>query len=189
MKAKFIGIILLLILSFPFLAVAQEEKESLADWTPFQLSLWNPVQLFGEQRDVYGLRLNILYGKNRDVYGLDLGIGNRSHNIYGIQVGYVNLFDGNVWGIQIGGANLRGWFESEIKTNDVTGIQIGGVNEAHDLTGFQLGAVNIAERVKGVQIGVVNYCKQMTGIQIGGINVITEGALPFFLGINASTSF
>ncbi len=76
MKTRFVGIVLVLILTVPFLAAAQDKKveELSPDWTPFQLSIWNPVQLFDENRDVYGLRANLFYGKNRDVYGIDLGL-------------------------------------------------------------------------------------------------------------------
>ena len=42
--------------------------------TALQLAICNPVQLFRESYDVYGLRLNLPYGKNASVYGADIGV-------------------------------------------------------------------------------------------------------------------
>ncbi len=73
------------------LGVAQDEEawES-TGWTPVQLSLFRPVQVFDDGRDVYGLRLNLLYGRNRNLVGLDLGLVNSTRNFGGIQAGLWN---------------------------------------------------------------------------------------------------
>lgn len=79
------------------------EKESWVStgWTPLQLSLFNPVQIFEENDDVYGFRFNLLYGKNRNMFGLDLGIVNSTRHFGGFQVGLWNeTYD--VYGFQIG---------------------------------------------------------------------------------------
>jgi hypothetical protein len=94
-----------------------------AEWTPFQLSLVKPVQLFPEETKVEGLRLNLIYGVNKEVTGLDLGIvnevtgttkgvqaayilgGNISRDLYGAQIVYglggVNVASGQANGLQI----------------------------------------------------------------------------------------
>lgn len=69
-----IFILFFIALIFPLPVVANAEDDATGGWTPFQLSILNPVQLFGEDRDVYGLRTSIFYGKSRDIYGLDLGL-------------------------------------------------------------------------------------------------------------------
>ncbi len=233
MRDKFIEILLLLILLFPFRAFAQDEKdnEDPGGWTPFQLSLWTPIQLFDEYQDVYGLRINLLKGKNNGINGLDLGFANFANDVIGIQIGVggnearsslkgfqcgaINFVSGNgdVTGAQIGIANTAGYVEgfqlgianhaievkgfqlSSIAGNhaiEVKGVQVSGGlfgNYATEVKGVQIGGLfNYAKRVKGVQIGLINYCERMTGIQIGVINIITEGTLPFFLGINISAS-
>jgi len=71
------------------IAMGAEQKgtDTYGGWTPYQFALWNPVQIFGKTRDVYGLRTSIFYGKNRDVYGLDISLfTNSSRNVYGISI-------------------------------------------------------------------------------------------------------
>lgn len=45
-------------------------------WTPIQAAVWDPIQLFPERFDVYGLRCNLVYGSNQEVTGLDAGLIN-----------------------------------------------------------------------------------------------------------------
>lgn len=66
------------------------EEYGYKSWTPFQVSIFDPIQLFGRDRDVYGLRINAIYGKNRNIYGFDLGLCNLSGDMYGIQIGMIN---------------------------------------------------------------------------------------------------
>lgn len=181
-----------------------------AEWTPFQLSLVNPVQLFPEETSVRGLRVNLIYGVNKDVDGVDLGAINRTtgtthgvqagafpfggvnitENLNGVQFGGffggVNFAGGEVNGLQIsgiiGGINIAG---------NVHGAQISGaylgINLAKDVQGVQIGTIyNQADAMEGVQLGLVNVCKKMQGVQIGLVNVIQESKLPFFPIINAS---
>ena len=69
MKKHFSVSVLILVfsLSFSYKTFAQEK--------PVQLSLFNPIQLYGENTSIVGIRINILYGKNSSVTGLDLGFG------------------------------------------------------------------------------------------------------------------
>lgn len=176
-----------------------------AEWTPFQLSLVKPVQLFPEETKVEGLRLNLIYGVNKDVTGLDLGIvnevtgttkgvqaaymlgGNISHDLYGAQVVYgfggVNVASGEANGLQIagifGGVN---WVE-EFNGVQLSGV-LGGINKAANLTGLQVtvafGGINKASDVSGMQIagilGGLNFADDVSGVQMAGT----------FAGVNVS---
>ena len=56
--------------------------------TPAQLALWHPLQVFPEETNVYGLRMDLLYGSNNRVYGADMGLGNQTlEGMVGLQVG------------------------------------------------------------------------------------------------------
>ncbi len=205
MKTKFIGVVLLLMLSLPSLAAAQNKKDRL----PFEFALWKNKQFLGEDKDVRGLRLSLLYGKNKNVYGLDLGLGlNEADTLWGLQIGGINNVH-NVRGVQIG---LLGYHfaESGVLSNkaqvvwgsqigllankcegDIWGLQMAGYkNETRgDVLGVQIGLYNVATGVKGVQIGIINYCEKMVGVQIGILNIIEEGEFPLLPIVNASLSF
>ncbi len=153
-----------------------------AEWTPFQLALVNPVQLFPEQTTVDGVRINLLYGVNKEVNGVDYGVVNRTTGTtQGVQLGAfpfggVNMSE-NLYGMQfggiLGGVNIAG--------GDVEGLQFsgifGGINKAGNLKGVQvagaLGGINMAENVSGAQIAGsylgINLVKNMSGVQIGTI--------------------
>jgi len=160
-------------------------------WSPFQFSVFNPLQLFNEDKDIVGLRLNLVYGRNADVSGIDLGLGvNSSHNFTGIQIaGIMNNAAGDpgdfmgigiqiaclgnttdhLYGIQIGGLGNG-------VTNDATGIQIGLVgNVASTVKGIQIGGLynfnnGKNSSITGIQIGTFNYSDNVTGIQVGLYN-------------------
>lgn len=127
--------------------------------TGLQLTLCNPLQIFPENYDVSGLRLNLIYGRNVNLQGLDLGI--------------VNNISGVVEGFQCGAVNLAG---------DLNGLQIGAYNFAATTSrGFcQIGAVNIGQDIGGVQIGIFNLCNTMSGVQIGLLNFITQSDFVIF---------
>src|SRR5712692_7657377 len=70
-------------------------------WSPFQFSIYNPIQLVGESKDVTGLRLSLLYGKNADISGIDLALGvTSSNNLTGIQMAGFANWAASVKGIQ-----------------------------------------------------------------------------------------
>jgi hypothetical protein len=154
-RPKITGIILISLIVFPFLSIASEDIKPVDisnGWTPLQIALWNPVQLFGEHRDVYGLRCNILYGKNRNISGLDFGMINSSFNTNGIQIGgIVN------------------------HTENMTGFQFSSIlNTSQNLSGFQISMANIAQEVNGLQLallGSTSTSGEMNGVQItSGLN-------------------
>ena len=43
-----------------------------------QLALWEPVQIFPEEDEIAGIRLNLLYGSIRSMIGVDVGLVNRT---------------------------------------------------------------------------------------------------------------
>ena len=73
--------------------------------TPVQLALFHPVQLFGEEWSVYGIRVNAVYGFNRSVYGINAGMVNRAEDMYGMQAGICNIAQQNIGG-KIGRAHV-----------------------------------------------------------------------------------
>jgi len=182
--------------------------------TPFQFSILNPVQLFPDTWNVYGLRASIIYGKNEDVYGVDLGfLANKANNVIGIQLGgFQNKIAESFRGIQVVGIGNNG-FDAAITgvqvgfgnaAKDLTGIQIGACSEASDssagvqcgaiftktenLKGVQFGCINIIEHGSGVQFGIGNIATKMSGLQLGLVNIITDGFLPVFPIVNFSLS-
>jgi len=127
----------------------------LAQSSPIQLSLWNPIQIVDESKVVGGFRLSI-YGVNSGMTGLDLGIWNetRSQKQVGLQWGIV--------GKSLGG--FKGWQANTVNISRQT------------FEGFQSGWVNHhSGKFSGLQFAIVNYAESMNGLQIGLINIIKKG--------------
>ena len=147
-------------------------------FTPLQIALVPPAQIFPEDLAVRGLRLNILYGAQQEVAGLDAGFFNAVKKcVSGIGVGIVNLSDGDATGIQVAMTNaVDGRFR---------GVQtaLGNVNEGN-LRGAQVGALNVTEDGSGFQLGLFNRASSLKGIQLGLININGNGFLPFFPFVN-----
>jgi hypothetical protein len=125
-----------------------------AEERPVQLSLVTPVQIFPEEDDIAGIRLNLIYGRNASVTGVDLGLINHCTGgvSKGFQHGLVGIVDADFVGWQYNAVNVtRGDFE---------GLQWGFMNYAGHANGLQLGFVNYAERLNGLQIGLVNIIQQ-----------------------------
>jgi hypothetical protein len=141
-------------------------------WTPLQLSVWTPIQLFPENFDVYGIRMNLVYGNNQNMTGVDVGPLNViAENQSGGQLGLMNL-SGNFLGVCAGGMNF---------TNNFQGGQFGLLNTAQDsLTGLQFaGLMNLSDHVKGVQLHI--------GI-LGNGAVLVDGAQLVAFGCNLTDS-
>lgn len=128
---------------------------------PFQLSLFNPIQIVPENESVSGIRLNLIYTKNVNVTGFDWGL--------------VNVTTGKQLGVQWGGVNItEGGF---------TGWQGGFVNVSHgNFVGLQTSMVNYhGGHYNGLQFSLVNYTETLEGLQLGLINIIGKGGfLPVF---------
>jgi hypothetical protein len=150
------------------------------EWAPFQISLFDPVQVHPAEVSVYGLRLNVLYGNNTEVTGLDLGLMNRTtKGNTGLQLGMINIWiDGDLTGLQAGLATYcRG---------AVNGGQIGGLNCSESLKGIQIGAINRVKSGTGLMIGIVNWADQLDGLQIGLVNILGNSSIfPVLPIINA----
>lgn len=197
--------------SLPLAASAQELAEAPArDASPFQLSLWDSVQVVDREHSIHGLRLALPYGRNWDVHGLDVGIVNRvDHELVGAQFSLVGLVEGdmkgyqNDWlwgsvagemqGVQMSAINVAGSLQGaqlgavNYARGGATGVGLGLVNVTEgQLEGAELGFVNYAPRVEGFQLGVVNVTSHLHGVQIGLVNVATNGFLPVFVIFNAA---
>lgn len=138
MRKKILFIFLLALFLLPSSAVAWT-------WTPFQLSVWDPIQLFPERYDVYGIRINLAFGSNQNVTGLDVGgVNVVARNQFGAQLGLINLSE-NSAGLCAGVMNY---------TTRLGGGQLGLLNTAQDsMTGIQAaGLMNLSDHVKGVQV-------------------------------------
>jgi hypothetical protein len=148
---------ILYIAVFALVITALSVSPVMAQTTPVQVALVNPVQIFPEGTSVSGIRWNILYGKNIAMTGLDFGLVNHvgTGGFTGIQLGLVGLNEGNFTGVQWNGVNIT-------KMN---------------IEGAQLGWFSSASYVHGVQISLVNYAGSMKGIQIGIINIIDKGGM------------
>jgi len=84
-------------------AWAAEEEEIDRNPTPIEIDLFSPVKVWPHERDVYGIRLNLVYGHSENVYGLDLGlVGANKGDVAGVQLNGFNWVDGNVCGLQVG---------------------------------------------------------------------------------------
>jgi hypothetical protein len=138
MKKIIFYAVLSVVLLLPLCAYAE-------GWTPVQVSLWNPVQLFSENKDVYGFRLNLLYGKNQNLSGIDFG-------------GY-NAVEGIQKGLQLGFFNF---------SKDARGADLGLLNYSFALKGIQAGLVNYSEAdISGLQTGIIfNNTSLVRGFQV-----------------------
>jgi hypothetical protein len=148
------------LLSAPDTAAAQTVE------VPFQVALFEPVQLRPADQEILVFRLNLIYGRNVSVKGLDVGLVNHSTGgeSKGLQYGLVGFIEGDMLGWQAHLVNItRGSF---------TGYQSGLYNEVGAGEGFQWGFVNQATNLSGLQIALVNVADDLYGVQLGLVNVI-----------------
>jgi len=128
---------------------------------PFQLSLFDPIQIVPNTKSISGIRLNLIYTKNVNVTGFDMGL--------------VNETTGKQLGVQWGGVNITG--------GGFTGWQSAFVNISHgDFVGLQTSWVNYhGGHFNGLQFSIINYSETLKGLQLGLINIIGKGGfLPVF---------
>ena len=143
----------------------------------FELALFSPLQLRGQEDAIKILRLSLIYGSNVSVKGLDLGLV--THNSGGVSKG----FQGSLVGIVEG--DFVGWQSSgvSIVRGEFTGLQEGLYNEIGSGEAVQIGFINRARDVSGLQLGFVNLAENMYGVQIGLVNVIRSKDSLVFLPI------
>jgi hypothetical protein len=133
-------------------------------FSPVQIGIWEPIQIFDRDYSIVGIRLNPLRGTNRSVMGVDVGIWNQvEDDSWGFQLGLVNQ-TGQLNGSTSGDADAAA-------KGRLGGLQLGYVNGADTVWGLQLGLANLArQKVAGLQLGVVNGQKEVMGIAIGLLN-------------------
>ena len=160
-----IALIVSLLLAGTFIAgSARAQREDL----PFQLALFNPVQVRPEDTSIFLLRVNLIYGKNVSVKGLDIGLANHCTGgvSKGLQWGIVGFIEGDFIGWQDHFVNIVG--------GTYTGFQSGFYNDLDNGEAVQFGFINRARSMSGFQLGFVNYTENMYGLQIGLINFIQD---------------
>ena len=131
-------------------------------WSPLALSLVPACEFPNREKDVYGIRLNLIGGTHHDVAGVDVGgIFNYTSNcLHGVQAaGLVNVSRG------MNGMQVAGLFDGARVATGMQGAAI--ANIAGEAKGLQMAAVNIAFRMQGCQIsGSGGYMVVGTGAQI-----------------------
>ncbi len=95
--------------------------------------------------------------------GLQLGLGANfsKGSTQGVQIAGFNQTSDELSGIQIGGVNLARDIEGKnsIMETQSTGIQVGLINYSKKMNGFQLGLINLSGYNQGTQIGLINIYK------------------------------
>ncbi len=121
---------------------------------PVQIAIFTPIQILPETDFIEGFRFNFIYGRNKSITGLDVGFVNHLTKglSQGVQLGFVNIVEGDYLGWQYGFANLTKF----------------------NFDGFQSGIFNYAKKMRGVQLGIVNYVGTLNGLQIGLVNINEE---------------
>lgn len=194
-------------LSFSAYAEAREDAVSAA---PFQVSVWDSVQVVDRERSIHGFRLTLPYGKNRDIRGFDLGIANlASGDLIGVQFSAGGYVEGRLRGLQydwllaIVEKDAAGaQFGVYTSAGALQGVQLGLVNHVagesegarlslvnvaeKSSIGAELGIINYAPRMEGLQLGIVNVTDHLNGVQVGLVNVAKNGFLPVFVVVNAA---
>ncbi|MDA3923517.1 MAG: hypothetical protein PF904_02320 [Kiritimatiellae bacterium] len=164
MNKKISALILMSVISISIVSSVKAQDDN-AGYSPFMLSIVDPIQVPPSDFYVGGLKLNLLYGRCHDFTGLDIGLfsyctGNAEGALH---IGGVTAIGGNGQGLMI-----------NLLANTVTG----------EYGGLQIGFLNNASHIDGLQIGVINIANTAYGLQIGVVNVIKNNDLPFFPIIN-----
>lgn len=171
-----------LVLIVVLLSVLSLNAESKSGVTPFQFSIFNPIQIFDENYDVYGCRITIPYGVNASVCGIDAGlyltttgdqcgfqsavvVASREGMTTGVTCAAIaNLSKGDEWGVSLAGA-------FNFATGEITGLQAAGL-------------ISHASRFNGLQMAVFNHCDDFKGVQFGLINICKHQTIPFTILLN-----
>jgi len=148
--------------------------------TPIDLGLFSILKVPPFDRDVWGLKLNIIHSHELNVYGIDTGlVGCNTGTAAGLQANAFNWVEGDAYGVQVGG------FGNYV-TEDIAGLQVGGVLSYNlgETYGLQVSALNFDTTLYGVQVGALNWNYSGTqGVQLGAVNVerhdVTGGSVGF----------
>ncbi len=80
------------------------------DPQPFQISLWNNVQIVPQEMSVKGFRWNVISGKNENMTGFDMGIVNKTNGFQkGAQFGIYNQTAYEFTGFRAGNCKFNWW--------------------------------------------------------------------------------
>ena len=97
---------------------------------------------------------------------------NFAFELYGFQVGAINLMEGGC-GLQLGALNFH--------NDDGNSVQIGFINapfmRSNNGSGIQIGAWNFSEGGSRLQLGALNLAKDSACVQIGCVNSAWDGHL------------
>lgn len=161
------------------IAAPDNEGNAKTESSFFQVSIYPPVQLVDEQKNITGFRLNLGYAKNADVSGIDLGLGVNSYkNFMGIQIGGIaNAVSAN-YSATVKGVQIAGLTNNLDDDAAVKGMQIAGFgNHASYLSGIQIAIFGnlVRQDATGIQFGLINMVGgskggELNGIQIGALN-------------------
>ena len=165
---------------------------------PVQIGIWPTLQFVPYDRDVTGLRINVI-GVNRNMTGVDVGLINQTDvKFSGVGLGLANLSKGDYNGVGIGVVNhVNGdsvgvfgvpvlsalYCAVNVVHGELTGLQGAWYNQAGGMNGLQGGAVNVGETTKGGQLGIYNYTGSMGGIQVGLVNMAYKDAHGLQIGL------
>jgi len=165
-------------------------------WSPLALSLVPACEFPNREKDVYGIRLNLVGGSHHDIAGLDVGgIFNYASNcLHGVQAAGLVSYSREINGLQfaglLDGACLATGMQGAALINfagEAKGVQVAVVNIAAKMHGCQIsgscgymvvgtgaqfaGWANLADKFKGVQCGTLNIGGEVKGLQLGVLNV------------------
>ncbi len=159
-----------------------------ASWTPVEMGVVPPAQIFREDTEVRGLRMALVYAENASLTGFDFALidARVTGPVRGVQfAGFFTNTQGSADGLQLGLANgTRG---------ALRGLQLGGGNGAGSAHGLQLGLLvnrtgstdSVASRfgdLYGAQLGIMNQ-GLLHGLQTGLYNDAGAGGLGAQLGL------
>ena len=143
------------------------------DCTPVQIGIAGEAfQLFPNETDVIGLRLNLAASRNDTVCGIDLGLVSLGADIQAVRANLYNSSDYRFCGLEVGLVN---------RDVALAGLAVAPFNlVSGDASAMQIGLFNHANFMTGMQIGLFNHANSLRGVQIGLINLIEDGPLTFF---------
>ena len=146
-----------------------------SDHKPFQIALWNTVQIIPQEISVHGFRWNVIYGENENVNGFDMGIVNKTNGYQkGAQLGIWNDTEYEFTGFRAGFVNFSG--------GEFKGYERGLVNVLdNEGKGWVSGGVNVVnDNFSGLLSGIFNiqFADKMSGAHVGAVNIIKESKKP-----------
>lgn len=143
----------------------QQNVQSPKYKTFFNLGLWNTISTNGYKTKYYtnNISFNLVYGRSENVSGFAFsGLYNQITKAKGVVISPFSNVE-NISGVQIGGMQMG---------DCLNGVQIGGIHVARDIKGIQIGGLNnVIWNMQGTQIGIINLAyKNIRGAQIGFFN-------------------